>query len=251
MSEIALGRDPDLELTALLDTEAAVETFWEQVKTNLQAGRIRLVFVADHIPSELQRIVEFLNGQMDPAEVVAVEIRQYIGQGLKTLVPRVLGHTAETRPKKTPGSRTGRQWDDATFFQELATQHGQAEVEVARQILAWARPRMTRIWWGKGGRNGSFVAIINHNGKDHQLFAVWTYGTVEIYFYWYQFKPPFDVEQKRYELLRRLNAIPGIALSPDVITKRPGIPLSTLKDPAALTQFLEVYEWVLQEITAV
>jgi len=28
-----------------------------------------MVFVADEIPSELQRIVEFLNGQMDLAEV--------------------------------------------------------------------------------------------------------------------------------------------------------------------------------------
>jgi hypothetical protein len=32
------------------DEEAAADTFWEQVKTNLQAGRIRLVFVADKFP---------------------------------------------------------------------------------------------------------------------------------------------------------------------------------------------------------
>jgi hypothetical protein len=58
------------------------ETFWAMVKTNLQAGRVRLIFVADVIPPELRRIVEFLNAQMDPAEVLALEIKQYVGEGL-------------------------------------------------------------------------------------------------------------------------------------------------------------------------
>jgi hypothetical protein len=38
-----------------------VESFWQKAKTNLQAGKIRMVFVADVIPNELRRIVEFLN----------------------------------------------------------------------------------------------------------------------------------------------------------------------------------------------
>ena len=41
-----------------------VDAFWHTVKTNLQAGRLRLVFVADQIPLELRRVVEFLNQQM-------------------------------------------------------------------------------------------------------------------------------------------------------------------------------------------
>jgi hypothetical protein len=59
-----------------------------------------MVFVADVIPAELRRIVEFLNEQMDPAEVLAVEIRQFVGEGMKTLVPRVMGQTAEAEKKK-------------------------------------------------------------------------------------------------------------------------------------------------------
>jgi hypothetical protein len=59
-----------------------------------------MVFVADIIPKELRRIVEFLNSQMSSAEVLAVEIRQYVGQGLKTLVPRVIGLTAEAEARK-------------------------------------------------------------------------------------------------------------------------------------------------------
>ncbi|HEX2520716.1 MAG TPA: hypothetical protein VHP35_01245 [Terriglobia bacterium] len=50
---------------------------------------------------------------MDPAEVLAVEIRQYVGQGLKSLVPRVIGHQ-----RKTGAVLPGKQWDEASFLQE-------------------------------------------------------------------------------------------------------------------------------------
>jgi hypothetical protein len=56
------------------DSEDGIAAFWSRVKTNLQAGRIRMVFVADEIPIELARVVEFLNTEMDPAEVLAVEV---------------------------------------------------------------------------------------------------------------------------------------------------------------------------------
>jgi hypothetical protein len=52
--------DPDQILAALIGA-ADAEEFWQRVRTNLQAGRVRMVFVADEIPSELQRIVELLN----------------------------------------------------------------------------------------------------------------------------------------------------------------------------------------------
>ena len=110
------GRDPGQALEALLGPAVDQEQFWQQVNTNLQLGKIRMVFVADMIPPELQRIVEFLHSQMDPAEVVAVEIRQYVGQGLKTLVPRVIGQTVASYERKVQATRAGRQWDEATFF---------------------------------------------------------------------------------------------------------------------------------------
>jgi hypothetical protein len=88
----------------LAGQEDGAEAFWARVKTNLQAGRVRMVFVADRIPPELQRIVEFLNEQMDPAEVLAVELRQFLGGGVKTLAPRVLGQTAAAERQKGTGS---------------------------------------------------------------------------------------------------------------------------------------------------
>ena len=93
----AAGQDSDSLLAQLLQSEAEpdADTFWQQVETNLRAARLRLLFVADGIPDELTRVVEFLNEQMPGIEVLAVEIKQFNGVSGTTLVPRVIGRTSE------------------------------------------------------------------------------------------------------------------------------------------------------------
>ena len=58
-----------------------------------------MLFVADVIPQMLRRIVMFLNEQMARAEVLAVEVKQYVdkGEGRKILVPRVIGQVERKR----------------------------------------------------------------------------------------------------------------------------------------------------------
>ena len=102
------GVDSSVRLQAFLADDDDPDEFWRRVKTNLQAGKIRMLFVADVIPAELRRIVEFVNAQMDPAEVLAVEIKHFVGPGLKTLVPRVIGQTAEAEGRKSTGRSTNR-----------------------------------------------------------------------------------------------------------------------------------------------
>lgn len=117
--------DPEQDLLDFMDDLSAdPEEFWRKVKTNLQAGKVRLIFVADETPVELRRVVEFLNQQMDPAEVLAVEIKQYVGGDLKTLVPRVMGQTVEARRKKSGGVNKPSEKGEAyrEFFQRLIDQ---------------------------------------------------------------------------------------------------------------------------------
>lgn len=246
----AHGLDPEQRLSEFVGLDSDSEQFWQKAKTNLQAGKVRMIFIADEIPTELRRIVEFLNAQMDPAEVLAVEIKQYVGQGLKTLVPRVMGQTAEAQRKKSLSTSEAKQWDEASFFQELNMKRGKDEEEVARKILEWAKANSLRIWWGKGSRSGSFFPMLDYNGLSYWLISVWTYGSIEVQFQMMKSKPPFDDESKRIELLHRLNEIPGIAISANSIAKRPSIPLSKLKDNNILMQFLEILKWVIQEIKA-
>lgn len=245
------GADPSVEIETLLGPGGNKdESFWPRVKTNLQAGRVRMVFVADVIPPELRRIVEFLNGQMDPAEVLAVEIRQFVGQGLKTLVPRVIGQTVEAERKKAGSGAVEKQWDEASFCEDLRQRRGDKEVEAAKGILAWAKKSLLRIWWGKGSKDGSFIPILDHKGEKRFVTSVWTYGRAEIPFQWMMTRKPFNDETKRRELLNRLNKVPGIAIPADGITRRPSISLTVLTDNTALSAFLAVLDWYIAELKA-
>jgi hypothetical protein len=237
-------------LNDFLDSDKDPEQFWQDVKTNLQAGRVRLIFVADIIPQELRRIVEFLNTQMDPAEVLAVEVKQYVGEGLKNLVPRVMGLTAEAQQKKQPTSNA-RQWDESSFMAELESRQGPDAVAIARKLLEWGKASTSRIWWGKGSKDGSFFPIYDENGTGYlTLFSVWTYGRIEIQFQFMKGRPPFDSEPKRQELLQRLNQISGVQIPADGINRRPSFSLALLKNQSALKHFLETFDWVIDVINS-
>jgi hypothetical protein len=63
------------ERLAPVISEEGVDAYWARVGANLASGRLRLIFVADEIPAELKRIIEFLNEQMRPTEVLGVEVK--------------------------------------------------------------------------------------------------------------------------------------------------------------------------------
>jgi hypothetical protein len=94
-----------LELDDPDQSSQAIEGFWASVEKNLRNGEVRLLFVADNIPTELRRIIEFLNEHMPLVEVLGVEIRQYEGQDVRALVPRVIGQTEYARQQKAETTR--------------------------------------------------------------------------------------------------------------------------------------------------
>ena len=243
------GQDinPDKKLEEFLDSPDETERFWQRAKENLITGKIRLLFVSDEIPTELRRIVEFLNSQMNRAEVLAVEIKQYTGQDQRSLVPRVIGQTEEAIQIKGD-VKSGRTWDEDSFFLDLESRKGKSDADIARKILEWAKDRLPRFWWGKGNIDGSVFPILDYNGINYYPIAIWSYGKLEIQFKLLQSRPPFDAESKRQEILNRLNQIPGFNIPADAITRFPKVELSVLKNEDSLKQFLEVLDWVVQEI---
>lgn len=248
------GSDPEQVFERFLGLEADEDQFWQTVKTNLFAGKLRLVFVSDEIPSELRRVVEFLNEQIDPAEVLAVEIKQYVSrEGLRTLVPRVIGQTAEAKQKKASATRERRRWDEASFFQEYNIRRDRDEAEMARQIFEWGLDREpnVNVQWGTGDTQGGFAIKVNLKGrKTHELFGVGIHGILWISSSAYASQPPFDSEPKWQELTNKLSLI-GLALPSDRAERRfPSIRLSTLQHETALNQILDTFDWVIQEIQA-
>jgi hypothetical protein len=195
-------------------------------------------------------VVEFLNTQMSPAEVLAVEIRQFVGEGLKTLVPRVLGQTQEAQQKKRPGSIGKLQWDEDSFFGALEAVTGAGAADIARRLMEWAVMRGLVIWFGQGKPDGSLVPILKWKGKNHFTFSVWTYGRIEIQFAYMQGRIPFGDLSRREDIRQRLNAVLPNPIPEDSLTRRPSITLLDLANKDRLAKFLAVFDWVLDEIKA-
>jgi hypothetical protein len=240
----AIGTSPDEEIRDRLDLDGDAEVLWQRVKTNLQAGRIRMLFVADRIPAELRRIVEFLNEQMDPAEVLALELRQFQGEGLKTIVPMLYGRTEEAQQKKTV--QPIRQWDEASIFADIERRHGPEILRTAQKIVGWIKTKPDKVWYGRGSKDGSICLLVTANGLRSTPILLWTYGTVEVAFPY--MKKPFDAPAKREELRERLNEIDGVNLPKDAIYKRPGIPISTFSNEETLRRFFDVMDWCIREL---
>ncbi|MGI8855247.1 MAG: hypothetical protein ACR2JW_05825 [Thermomicrobiales bacterium] len=249
----AQGTDPNLKVSELVqEEEIDIEVFWARVGENLFIGKMRLLFVADEMPMHLQRVVEFLNKNMAPIEVLAVEIKQFEGSNLKTLVPRVLGQTVQTQEKKakaTSASVSQRQWDEQQFMEAFSIRNGPAEMNAVRQIIDWSKS--IGILWGKGKRDdrGSFYPELIHDGLKHYIFGVWTSGGFELQFERMKARPPFDQENLRAEFASLLEQIPGMPPMPaDVLGRRPSFPLSLLAVGSNLDQFLSACDWYCEKV---
>jgi hypothetical protein len=127
--------------------QADPETFWQLVGENLKAGRVRMIFVADRLPPELVRVIEFLNEQMSPAEVLGVEVPQYVGSDHQVLVPRIIGRTATAVATKQTG---GKQWDEDGFLSAVMDHHGDIQAAFFRRLFEHVRQHGQHFSWGRG-----------------------------------------------------------------------------------------------------
>ena len=169
--------DPEGELAQLLQAEPEADKFWNDVETNLRAARIRLLFVADGIPDELARVVEFMNEQMPRIEVLAVEVKQFQGDKGSTLVPRVIGRTSEAiaAPTRLSGARISTNRE--RYLGQMEQLGFRQTVERLFQITD-SRPNGTLEW-------GSIGASVRGRCKvwNQPLTVAWLYPIPETNFW--------------------------------------------------------------------
>lgn len=173
----------DQFLTEFLDAEVedaqeSIESYWEQVERQLRSGDVRLLFVADLIPRELRRIIEYLNEKMATVEVLGVEIKQYTGEQFTALVPRVIGQTETARDAK---SRSGTNKKPPLTEADLYGQLGTEEEVAIRSLLQESEDKGWDVVWhatqigiqhNLGGKSSQAVAYLNVT-KGH--VEIWAY----------------------------------------------------------------------------
>lgn len=171
------------QVLAELTGEDETDGFWEQVQANLRAGNVRLLFVADTIPNELKRVVEFLNEQMTPAEVLAIEIKQYVSDETRAFVPRLHGQTEEARSKKRSAARPNHGEDDLladVSEKEASGSITSAEAEAIRELYRFVQSESDRYDFG-GSTNVSVTARWEAIGGSEGMFTVNTGGHIEFW----------------------------------------------------------------------
>lgn len=165
--------NPEKELSKFLPENTSSEDFWEDVKSNIREGDIRMIFVADNIPSELKAIIEFLDKQMKPAKVLAVEVKKYSGEGNKALVPRVKGQTEEARQRKNSSSNR-KNWDWESMINHAQEELPEQHVEVIKELYDFAKNEADEIEYGEGSKNASLKAYFSEVTGDVLTFKVAT-----------------------------------------------------------------------------
>ncbi len=106
------------------ETEGVTALFWSNVQRNLEAGRCRMVFVADNLPSELRIMIEFLNTYMSPMDVLGVEIQRLHDNtkesGMEVLATSTFGVSERKTVKSTvTGSKGRTQSSEEEYIEKL------------------------------------------------------------------------------------------------------------------------------------
>jgi len=216
-SLLAEGSDPDGALAEFLGDAVEVEDFWEEVGLNLDSGRVRMLFVADEIPDELKRIVEFLNAHMDRPEVLAVEVRHFVGEGQEAYVPRVHGKTARSDRRKST-SRRGS-WDEENWLAAARAELDAETFEAVRDLYELSVELVEEygghIKWGSGVVTGTFSPIIepltpDTLGDDAPETSLYTVGSNGGFWCKYWFSHPDRAVELANRLEQQMSAIRGI-----------------------------------------
>ena len=105
------------ELVAAFDGESDANAFWARVGANLEAHRLRLLFVADAFPESLLNMVELFDSQMSDIGVAAVEVKQYVDTTSRVYLSRLIRRLSDVRPvsqsARSVGTTTSRRSSSA------------------------------------------------------------------------------------------------------------------------------------------
>ena len=155
-----------------------------QLQSNIDTANMRLIIAADSIPSELRRMIEFLNNT-SKFEILGLEVALYSDEKdleNKYLIPALLGASEQTRDRK---KKSRSQWSEARFFEAVEESLLLKIIEKINNLYDFAKKLTDRKPdWGTGKETGSFTAKLDINGHLLSVFSVYTDGNISINIGW-------------------------------------------------------------------
>jgi len=242
------GADPDQRLAEFLG-EGESDAFWKAVEANLGSGRIRMVFLADEIAKELRRIVEFLNEQMRPAEVLAVEVVQYLNpSGVRTLVPSLVGATERAQAAKAIGP-VRKPIDEPEWLASLAEMKGDSARKGAERVLELMREADLTMEVASAQDSISGSARLTGGRFIKPFYVRRSTGRFEISLSSLKNVPAFATDEARLALLNEVKArFPRARITAVKATGWPSLPLDLLLEEENWVKFRAMLEGILENI---
>jgi hypothetical protein len=245
----AAGRDPDAVLLDFLGEDADPDAFWRRVDDSFAAGRVKLVFVADKIPRELARIVEFLNEQMK-ADVRAVELNWFEGDGVTALSPRIIGETERAATAKAASAGLLPPLTRDEWIAKHLAPFGPETVRAAEHFVSVVEQAGGHAEVTKA--QGSIIAVLEVAGTS--LFplsaAYFGKGMVTLNLAYLKSCLAFSTDAARETLYHRLTTIAG-PLSTKSMAGYPGFPLIRLNEADVRAGLLDMLHEIRRAIPAV
>jgi len=146
--------------------EYDTDEFWDQVATCLKAERLKLVFAADRIPSNLKMMIEFLDRNLNGIDVYGVELRQYKTDNAVLLSSSVVGETP--LKAKNAAARQSAEWTAANFSAYLLERKEEDLEPIINDLMAYAMELGLKQRPGRGAQ----VPIFKFKRGAHSVFRI-------------------------------------------------------------------------------
>ncbi|MFK7905462.1 MAG: hypothetical protein AB8B69_10070 [Chitinophagales bacterium] len=123
---------------------------------------------------------------------------------------------------------------------------------IVEKIIKWVRPKVDSCDVSDGSSKywRSIVPVI---GKSKlKAFSIWAsdrFAEIEVNFGRYTKKySPMDKDEKKKELVDKLNEIEGVNISYEEINKRPRFKIQLLENESNFKKFTEAFDWFYEQL---
>ena len=158
--------------------------YLSQLQSNIDTANMRLIIAADSIPSELRKMIEFLNNT-SKFEILGLEVALYSDEKdpeNKYLIPTLLGASEQARGRKII---TRSQWSKARFFEVVEESLLPEIKEKINNLYNFAKELTDRKPdWGTGKETGSFTVKLDIDNHLYSILSVYTDGNISINIGW-------------------------------------------------------------------
>lgn len=182
-----------------------------------------------------------------------MRLSRYVGEnGLKTLVPRLLGQTAEAQQRRSRGSaKPTRSWDETGWYEHFKAMQGPELTDIVRKLSRWSEDNFYQVRSSQRiDSRATLWTRLKIAELSCRMFGIRADGKVELQFSDLKGRLPFDSTELRKDLRRRFNEIPGVHIPgrDSSLQGRPTFDVAVLKNQEAFDRFCQVFDWCYLKI---